>query len=61
MVRIATSGMYYPGTMERAVLVAGETEGVKVRGQHDSGRRHGIFGRGGGEEFPYTQGRDALG
>ncbi|CAN0384471.1 unnamed protein product, partial [Ectocarpus fasciculatus] len=29
MVRIATSGMYYPGTMERAVLVAGETEGVK--------------------------------
>lgn len=30
MVRIATSGMYYPGTMERAVLVAGEIDGVKV-------------------------------
>ncbi|CAM9915833.1 unnamed protein product, partial [Scytosiphon promiscuus] len=29
MVRIATSGMYYPGTMERAVLVAGDVEGVK--------------------------------
>ncbi|CAM9417043.1 unnamed protein product [Pylaiella littoralis] len=29
MVRIATSGMYYPGTMERAVLVAGELAGVK--------------------------------
>lgn len=36
MVRIATSGMYYPGTMERAVLVAGEIDGVKV------GRQHGI-------------------
>lgn len=30
MVRIATSGMYYPGTMERAVLVAGDVDGVKV-------------------------------
>lgn len=35
MVRIATSGMYYPGTMERAVLVAGEIDGVKVRTQED--------------------------
>lgn len=33
MVRIATSGMYYPGTMERAVLVAGEIDGVKVGAQ----------------------------
>lgn len=31
MVRIASSGMYFPGTTERAVLVAGETEAVKVR------------------------------
>lgn len=31
VVRIATSGMYFPGTMERAVLVAGGSEGVKVR------------------------------
>ena len=30
VVRIATSGMYFPGTMERAVLVAGGSEGVKV-------------------------------
>ena len=38
MVRIATSGMYYPGTMERAVLVAGEIDGVKV-GKGD--KQHG--------------------
>lgn len=31
MVRIATSGMYFPGTMERAVLVAGDTSAIKVR------------------------------
>lgn len=30
MVRIASSGMYYPGTTERVVLVAGTTVAVKV-------------------------------
>lgn len=30
MVRIATTGMYFPGTTERAVLVAGNIDGVKV-------------------------------
>lgn len=31
MVRIATSGMYFPGTAERAVIVVGDIDAVKVQ------------------------------